>query len=447
MIAEAPASSRPFDPQRLVAPAVAIGAAAVFGLLLAVALSLSPPSWTTVFTVGIGLVVVLAIALAWLDAAVLLGLFLLPFVRIEPAPTDLVFGVAIAVSLLTGRFTLQRVPASIFFIVGSFLALNLLSAMDAVNFSLAARYGLITLYLIVFAFWLTSYLNSPERARVIVRGYVYTAAVVAVLAVAAVNADFPGADLLRDGTDYRALGPFKDPNVFGHFLIPAMLLALHEFVAPRLLPARPMLNAALVASMAIGIFFSYSRSAWAGAIVGTLTMFLIVVLRRGGIRRAAPFVALIVIAAGAVAAAVAVTGAVEFISQRARFQAYDTDRFAAQREGIRVVADHPFGIGPGQFEEVLRYAAHSSYVRALTENGFIGLGLIVGLMLVTLLLATRNVFGGRQTFGIGSAPLLGSWVAILGASTVIDTIHWRHFWLVAALIWAATMRGALTTQR
>ena len=49
---------------------------------------------------------------------------------------------------------------------------------------------------------------------------------------------------------------------------------------------------------------------------------------------------------------------------------------------------------------------------------------------------------GRGTYGIGSAALLAAWCGLLANSAVIDTLHWRHLWLVAALIWAAAMRSA-----
>jgi hypothetical protein len=41
--------------------------------------------------------------------------------------------------------------------------------------------------------------------------------------------------------------------------------------------------------------------------------------------------------------------------------------------------------------------------------------------------------------GIGSAALLGAWVGLLVNSLVIDSLHWRHFWVIAALVWAGAM--------
>ena len=61
---------------------------------------------------------------------------------------------------------------------------------------------------------------------------------------------------------------------------------------------------------------------------------------------------------------------------------------------------------------------------------------LLALMLLTLGFAARNAVLGRDTYGIGSAALLAAWCGALANSVFIDTLHWRHLWLLAALIWA-----------
>jgi O-antigen ligase len=87
-------------------------------------------------------------------------------------------------------------------------------------------------------------------------------------------------------------------------------------------------------------------------------------------------------------------------------------------------------------------SAHSIYVRTLAEQGILGLVAMLGLILTTLVFAGRNAVIGRDTYGIGSAALLGAWCGLVANSAFVDTLHWRHFWIVAALIWAGTMRGS-----
>ena len=131
----------------------------------------------------------------------------------------------------------------------------------------------------------------------------------------------------------------------------------------------------------------------------------------------------------------------DFLAERARSQSYDSQRFSAQRAGLRPAQVYPFGAGPGQFESVAGISAHSTYARALGEQGFPGLLVVLALLAVTLSFAVGNAARGRSTYGIGSAALLAAWCGVLASSAFVDTLHWRHLWLVAALIWAGTMRG------
>ncbi len=69
----------------------------------------------------------LALAIVRYDAAVALGILLLPVVRAEPAPVDAVLAIVIAVSVVTNRLELRRVPLSMLALCSLFIALNLLA--------------------------------------------------------------------------------------------------------------------------------------------------------------------------------------------------------------------------------------------------------------------------------------------------------------------------------
>jgi hypothetical protein len=387
---------------------------------------------------GFGLLGTLALALARYDTAVALGIFLLAAVRIEPAPADLILFVVIAVALVTGRFDLRRVPLVVTVLLGVFLALNMLASVELVDVGRGVMFFTITLYLVVFSLWVTGYVRSASTARVVLRAYIAAAVVSAGVAVLALFVVFPGHGVFVQGP--RAQGLFKDPNVFGPFLVPAALLLLEETVAPRLLRARLATKLALLSILTVGILFSFSRAAWLNLVVGAFVMFCVLALRRGGGRRAMTFLVATVSATAVLFAALAVTSSFAFLGERARFQAYDVQRFGAQLSGIELAAEYPLGIGPGQFEQISPISAHSTYVRALSEEGVLGLLVLLTLLLLTLGFAGRNAVLGRDTYGIGSAALLAAWCGLLANSVFIDTLHWRHFWLLAALIWAGSTR-------
>jgi O-antigen ligase len=420
-------------------PVIAVLASVPAGLALGLALSRTPLPLAPVLAAGAGAVSVLALALARYHAAVALAVMLLGVVVIEPAPSDAVFLVVIAVAIVTGRFSLRDVPGPVAGLLAVFATLNLMSAVQVADPGRAAVYFTITLYLMVLGIWLPGYLTSSGRARLLVRAYLVAAVTSAAAGVLALVAPLPGAELLTEGGRARAL--FQDPNVFGPFLIPAVLIVIEEILRPRLLSARLPTKALTLAVLALGVVFSYSRGAWLNLAVALVVLGVVLTLRRGGARRALALVAVAVATAAVAGGIVAATGSVDFLAERARSQAYDSQRFSGQRAGLRPAQVYPFGAGPGQFESVAGISAHSTYARALGEQGFPGLLVVLALLAVTLSFAVGNAARGRSTYGIGSAALLAAWCGVLASSAFVDTLHWRHLWLVAALIWAGTMRG------
>jgi O-antigen ligase len=423
------------------APGIALGALILLlGAALALALYRYPPSLALVLALGISMTAVLALAVWSYEAAVVLGFLLFSIVKIEPAPPDGVFAIVIAVALVTGRFNVDRVPLAVFSLVGSFIVLNILSAIEAIDPQIAARFMAITLYLCVFAIWFTSYVDSERRARQVVIAYIVPATLFGLLSTLALFGPLPNGGVLLAYKGTRATGLFEDPNVYGPFMIPAALILLQEMLDPRLLRARMSIKLTAFLILTGATLFSYSRAAWVNFVVGVAVLLAVLMMRRGGGRRALAMVVLLVVTTLGVAGTLAATGSLGFLEERARIQTYDTQRFGAQRTGIELAAEHPAGIGPGQFELRAPISTHSTYVRALAEQGVLGLAVIVALFLATLIYAGSNAIAGRDTYGIGSAALLAAWVGLLVNSFVVDTLHWRHLWFVAALIWIGSMR-------
>jgi O-antigen ligase len=381
-------------------------------------------------------VLVLALALARYDAAVALGGLLLGFQAVEPAPADGVFFVIMAVTFTTRRFRLSAVPTPVLAMLAVLGALNVMASIQVVDPERAIMFFGTSAYLALFAIWLAGYTTSRRRALLLVRAYLGSAVVSAVIGVLALLGVLPGAELLTESDRSRAF--FQDPNVFGPFLIPPVLLLIEEIVRPRLLSARLATKALLLAILLVGVLFSYSRGAWVNLGLALVVLGLILSLR-GGARTALTLIAVTAMTVAIIATVVVATGSGDFLAERARPQTYDTDRFSGQRAGLRPAAEYPFGAGPGQFESVAQISAHSTYARALGEQGYPGLVTLIALLGFTLIAGLRNAVAGRATHGIGSASLLAAWCGLLANSAVIDTLHWRHLWVVAALIWAATL--------
>jgi O-Antigen ligase len=419
----------------LLAGAIGIGA---LGAALSYLLYSHPPSLLIIAGFAFVLLGSLALAIFAYDAAVAVGVLLLAAVRFQPAPTDVVFAVLMMVALVTGRFSLRRLTAGPVLLAGAFLAFNLVSMIDVVDGLRAVQFLGITIYVLIFALWLASTVTESSVARRITRWYMAGAVISALLSTLALIVPFPGHDLFtRIG---RAEGLFKDPNVFGPFLVPGALILLEEMLMPRLFSWRRSTKALAFLILTLGVLFSYSRAAWLNLAVGLAVMVVVFSFRRGAGRQAARAVALVLVACVALGTVVSFTGSLTFLEERAKVQSYDNSRFGAQSESIKWAVRYPFGIGPGQFERHAHISTHSIYARALAEEGVPGFLTLLVLMVATLYWAGRNAILGRDTYGIGSAALLGAWVGALVNGLFVDTLHWRHLWLLAALIWAGSAR-------
>lgn len=416
--------------------------AVLLGLLIGAALYVSPPTASTglVVTGGVVSLSVLALALARYELAAGLGFLLTGIVLTDPAPTDLVFAIVISVAMATGRFDISRVPSGVFGALLAFLALNMVSGLEAVDTARASLYFSITLYVIVFSVWLAGFVDSAARARLVLITYVAAATISAIIGSLALLVPFPGSEVLLQEGCCRAKGLFQDANVYGPFLIPAALLMLQETIEPRLLRLPRILKALVFFVLTIGVLLSFSRGAWINLAVALVVMMAVMATRRGGGRRVVGIVIVVLLGGGVLVATISASGNATFLEQRSGLQWYDAERFGAQQTGLEFAAQYPIGIGPGQFEVVSSLSTHSAYVRTLAEQGVLGLAVWLALMLMTLLMAARNAIVGLSTYGIGSAALLGAWCGLLVNSFAVDTLHWRHLWLVAALIWVGFLR-------
>ncbi len=276
--------------------------------------------------------------------------------------------------------------------------------------------------------------------------YILSAVAVAVLSSLALFIHFPHSTMLLTEDDERARGFFKDPNVYGPYLIPAALMLIQESIQPRLLRLNRPSQIFCFVALAAGILFSYSRGAWLNLVIGIIVLTTVIALRRGGSRRAFMMMIVTIVALAGMIWAVMISGSVGFLESRAHFQSYDSQRFGAQKAGIGLAEANPIGIGPGQFELVEPLSAHSTYVRSLAEEGILGAAVLIAVMFGTLLFAARNAVLGRDTYGIGSGPLLAAWCGLLANSVVIDTLHWRHLWVLAGLIWAGIHAPGVRSQ-
>lgn len=378
------------------------------------------------------------------------GIVLLFLVLIEPAPSDLIFVALMPAGLLIGAVRLQLLPRfrlAILLLLAYFLC-SLPGLVLAADLLAAIRYFLITCYLFLLAL-LFGFQEKSGHWTAWLRAYLLAAGLSFLAGLAGYLGLLP--DLLMIyGIEMKGL--FKDSNVFGPFFVPAVILLLDDWKPRRLIKGHRLWSAALIAALTLGIILSYSRAAYINLIVAGLVY---LALRIWSARQMAirwrPFcwarirwillsVAVILVVATLLALVPALRGAkiLAFIQDRASLKDYDLDRFATQFGGLKMIIRHPLGVGAGQFENEITaitgqmIAAHSLYIRTAAESGILGFICFFSAITVIFLLLWRDMQA------VQCEPAGNHWAAVLIAvlagilvnSLVIDTLHWRHFWLL-----------------
>jgi hypothetical protein len=372
-----------------------------------------------------------------------LAIALSSIVMYEPAPVDaLVLGLSV-IGFLSGILSFRGIQPVGLIPLAFFAVANIVSLYDPLNPWRATWYIFVTLYLCLSWLFFVSFLWSYGTGgmRTIVKTYSF-AAMLCIVPGLLSYFHIIGLQhyLLLYG---RPKGTFKDPNVYGPYLIPVALFAVAGLIWTRKSKKTALLQGAIALIAATGIFLSYSRACWINFLVSLFGyLFMAFLFRPAGSPLPFPISRIVLLFAGltvCMAALLQVPEVQEMIAHRVTssgLQGYDRDRFRTQRMALESVTNRPLGIGPGQAEQTFHYATHSSYMRVLSENGvvgaaafvvFIGASLIRGLVMGW---KTRDPFW-QKIFFIASACILGHIIN----SGVVDTVHWRHFWLLLALPW------------
>jgi hypothetical protein len=357
-------------------------------------------------------------------------------VRWEPAPYDLAMLVTLGLGPLLVWPSLRASLALPGVLTVALLLANGASLVVAEDLRRGAAFLGVTAYLVLSFALIVGWLDrlGTSLARVLLHAYAVGALVGGAIAVAAYFGLLPGASLMLPKG--RLQGLFKDANVLGAFMVPAVVLATARLASE----GRSALRwAAVMLVGLVAVLLSYSRGAWIN-LATALVAYAGLRVVAGRVRPTLGTVAGACLALGAVAALLVVVVDMpvvrDMLELRAGAQGYDDDRFGNQADAVALAWQHPLGLGPGATEGHLSISAHSLYVRSLVENGVLGLWATVGLVLASLARATWAALGRaddetQRLLAVVAAALAG----VVVESAVIDTIHWRHLWLLLALAW------------
>jgi O-Antigen ligase len=361
-------------------------------------------------------------------------------VFIEPSPYELVTLAATILFFATGlRLRLVFMPLLLLLVllnIGySIGAVPLLDQPAVVNWIATSWYMAVTV--MFFAMVLSE--DTAARLDMLRRGLIVGAVIAAATGVAGYFNLVPGGhDLL---TLYeRARGTFKDPNVLGAFLILPSLFVLQSVVTDRL--AKSLRSSIALGVMALAVLLAFSRAAWGGlALTSAFMLALMVLTSRSRAERSR----IIVMSVVAVVVVVLLIGVLlsfdsvsEMFRQRASFdQSYDEGRFGRFGRhilGADMALDLPFGIGPLQFHRYFPEDTHNSYLNAFMSGGWISGICYPALVFITVILGFRHVFV-RVPWQRSYLAIFAAFLGTVGESFIIDTDHWRHFFMMLGAMW------------
>jgi hypothetical protein len=362
------------------------------------------------------------------------------FVLIEPAPYEFMIMLTALVFLATGmRIRAGHAPLIlmlIFYNVGYATSLvPVIELPDTAKWTAVSCF--LSLTTLFFAVTLSE--DTERRMQVYMRGYILAAVMTSIIGVLAYARVLPSSEMFIRAQ--RAASTFKDPNVFGPFLILPGLIVLQRIMFGRLRDM--LLNGVVALIIAAGLFFSFSRGAWGhfGASFVMMSFFIFVTTRSTGDRLR--IVVFAVIGAVAVASFIVALLSIEavdalFKERASLVQNYDAGhlgRFGRHILGALLALDYPLGIGPLQFSKYLTEDPHNSFLDAFVAGGWLGGFTFMALVLVTIGVGFRHVFvrsPWQRMYIAAYATFLGE----VGESYIIDVQHWRHYYLIMGMIWA-----------
>ena len=209
-------------------------------------------------------------AMVWLAGASVAIVF------IEPSPYELVTLAATVIFFATGlRMRLVFMPLLLLlFLINIGYSISSVAVFDRPNVpNWIATSWYMAVTVIFFAMVISE--DTAARLDMLRRGLVVGALIAALAGIAGYFNLVPGGRDLLTLYD-RARGTFKDPNVYGAFLVLPALFALQSVVSDRF--GKSFRSAIAFGIISLAILLAFSRAAWGMLIITSAVMLVLMVL-------------------------------------------------------------------------------------------------------------------------------------------------------------------------
>ncbi len=363
---------------------------------------------------------------------------------IEPSPFDILALLTFGALVLAGLRLPRQLELSILLAI-LFLMANLMSFVEVSDFAKAARYTAITAYMFVVWLLFTSlfYQDAESMQHMFWRGYLIAALLSALIGIAAFLQVLPNAELFLKHD--RAKGLFKDPNVYGPFLVPAILWSSLRLFAST--GVKQLGYILMLGILLLGLLLGFSRAAWGNLVLATLVLMVANLMVARSLQRLVSYVISSGVILGVLIISMTALLQIPMVSQmmekRATLvQSYDvgeTGRFGIQKRALLLGLEKPLGIGSGEVRDEFSRYPHNVYVLTLVENGWLGMVSFAAFLLLQLAIGFHYLRDMRQR--AVSGPIDETILVVFAVlfttilqSLFIDTLHWRHFFILLGVM-------------
>jgi hypothetical protein len=367
------------------------------------------------------------------------------FVIIEPAPYEFAIMLSALIFIATGvRLREGHVPLLlmlVFYNVG--FATSLIQVIEQDE---TARWTAISCFLSLTALFFAVALvdDTERRLRVYMSGYILAAVMTSIIGVLAYFHLLPHSEMFIRAL--RAASTFKDPNVFGPFLILPGLFVVQRIMFGNFRAI--LFNGATMLIIAAGLFFAFSRGAWGNFAASCALMMFFLYITAPSNKVRLRIVVFTVAGVGVIAlfilALLSMKGVDALFKERAalveNYDAGHLGRFGRHILGALMMFDYPLGLGPLQFAKYFPEDPHNSFLDAFVAGGWLGGFTFIALVVVTLAIGLRHVFA-RTPWQPAYIACYAAFIGEVGESYIIDVQHWRHYYLIMGLVWGLLVAG------
>jgi uncharacterized membrane protein len=372
-----------------------------------------------------------------LNVTLFITILLSSIAFIEPSPHDAMMFVLLTMCIgARVSFDRKLIPLLILTIV--WLLGGLLSLIQVGDQENTIQYAGTSVYLGLAALMFACLFceGNLTRLSIVRRAYILAA----LIATAAGYFGFfhlvPHYEIFLDND--RVSATFKDPNVYGPFLVFPLLMLIISFMT------RGVRLAGLIVVVTLlgGLFLSFSRGAWMHFAVSAIVAVVLLFATTSDPRMRNRIILLAIGAAFAAALLILALTSIDSVRDmllvRAKaIQPYDVGpggRFWYQQLALGQILDHPNGLGPFEFARIFGGQQHDVYMQCFLVYGWLGGAAYATLVLVTLAMGIRTALIATPWQNY----LIAAYAAFVGEvceGFIVDTDHWRHFFLLFGLIW------------